>query len=57
MGKPYSMDLRERVTAAVKTGGMSCDRAAKQFRIGVSTGRLKSSVSRVPTQSVFRDQP
>jgi transposase len=26
MGKPYSMDLRERVVAAVKTGGMSCNR-------------------------------
>jgi transposase len=37
MGKPYSMDLRERVIAAVETGGMSCNRAAKQFGIGVST--------------------
>jgi transposase len=37
MGKPYSMDLRERVIAAVKTGGMSCNRAARQFGIGVST--------------------
>ena len=37
MGKPYSMDLRERVVAAVKTGGMSCNKAAKQFGIGVST--------------------
>jgi transposase len=37
MGKPYSMDLRERVVAAVKTGGMSCNRAAKQFGVGIST--------------------
>ncbi len=37
MGKPYSIDLRERVVAAVKGGGMSCHRAAKQFRVGVST--------------------
>src|SRR5215470_13477801 len=37
MGKPYSMDLRERVVAAVKRGGMSCNRAAKQFGVGVST--------------------
>ena len=37
MGKPYSMDLRERVVAAVKTGGLSCNRAAKQFGIGIST--------------------
>jgi putative transposase len=31
------MDLRERVVAAVKTGGMSCNRAAKQFGVGIST--------------------
>jgi transposase len=31
MGKPYSMRLRERVVAAIKSGGMSCNRAAKQF--------------------------
>ena len=37
MGKPYSLDLRERVVAAIKTGGMSCHQAAKQFRIGTST--------------------
>ena len=37
MGKPYSMDLRERVVAAVKSGGMSCNKAAKQFGIGIST--------------------
>src|SRR6202008_5048643 len=37
MGKPYSMDLRERVVAAVKSGGMSCNRAAKQFGVAVST--------------------
>jgi transposase len=36
MGKPYSMDLRERVVAAVKSG-MSRNRAAKQFGVGVST--------------------
>jgi len=37
MGKPYSLDLRERVVAAVETGGMSCNRAAKQFGVGIST--------------------
>jgi putative transposase len=37
MGAPYSMDLRERVVVAVKRGGMSCNRAAKQFGLGVST--------------------
>jgi len=37
MGKPYSMDLRERVVAAVVSGGMSRNRAAKQFRLGIIT--------------------
>jgi putative transposase len=37
MGKPYSVDLRERVVAAVLTGGLSRNRAAKQFGIGIST--------------------
>ena len=37
MAKPYSMDLRERVVAAVKTGGLSCHQAAAQFGVGVST--------------------
>jgi putative transposase len=37
MGKPYSMDLRERVVAAVETGGMSRHQAAEQFGVGVST--------------------
>src|SRR5215471_6130285 len=37
MGRPYSIDLRERVVAAVKPGGMSCNRAAKQFGVGIST--------------------
>jgi putative transposase len=37
MGKPYSMDLRERVVAAVESGRMSCNRAAKHFGVGIST--------------------
>ena len=37
MGKPYSIDLRERVVAAVVTGGLSCNLAAKQFGVGIST--------------------
>jgi transposase len=32
----HSIDLRERVVAAVKIGG-SCDQAAKQFGIDIST--------------------
>lgn len=37
MGKPYSLDLRKRVVAAVLTGGLSCNQAAKQFGVGIST--------------------
>jgi transposase len=37
MGRPYSEDLRKRVVAAVETGGLSCNRAAKQFGVAVST--------------------
>src|ERR1700685_811422 len=37
MGKLYSIYLRERVVAAVVTGGLSCNRAAKQFGVGIST--------------------
>jgi transposase len=37
MGKPYSMDLRERAVAAVVKGGMSCHQAAAQFGLGVNT--------------------
>jgi transposase len=36
MGKPYSVDLRERVVAAIE-GGLSRNRAAKQFGVAVST--------------------
>ena len=53
MGKPYSIDLRERVVAAVVTGGLSCNQAAKQFAIGISTAitwmkRLRESGSVAP---------
>src|SRR6202521_565930 len=37
MGKPYSIDLRRRVVAAVLTGGLSRHRAAAQFGVAVST--------------------
>jgi putative transposase len=36
-GKPYSVDLRERVVAAVETGGLSRRQAAMQFGVGAST--------------------
>jgi transposase len=53
MGKPYSIDLRERVVAAVKSGRMSCNRAAKHFGVGVSTAinwvkRLRETGSVAP---------
>jgi transposase len=34
---PYSLDLRERVVAAVEKGGVSARRAAVQFGVGAST--------------------
>ena len=50
MGRPYSMDLRERVIAAVE-GGMSTHQAAARFSIGVATAgawaRLKRSTGEV----------
>jgi len=36
MGKPYSLDLGKRVVAAIE-GGMSRNRAAKQFGVAIST--------------------
>ena len=55
MGKPYSLDLRERVVAAVLTNGLSCNRAAKQFGVGISTAinwvrRLRETGSVAPGQ-------
>ena len=50
MGKPYSMDLRERVIMAVE-GGMSTRQAASRFCIGIATAgawaRLKRSTGAV----------
>src|SRR5437667_12160607 len=53
MGKPYSIDLRERVAGAVVRGGLSCRRAAAQFGVGVSTAinwvrRLRETGSVAP---------
>ena len=36
MGKPYSLDLRKRVVAAIE-GGMSRNQAAKQYGVAIST--------------------
>jgi len=53
MGKPYSKDLRERVVAAVESGGLSRHEAAKQFGVGISTAirwvtRLRETGSVAP---------
>src|SRR6185295_7785276 len=53
MGKPYSDDLRERVVSAVVSGGLSCNQAAKQFGVGISTAinwvrRLRETGSVAP---------
>jgi len=53
MGKPYSEDLRKRVVAAVESGGLSCNQAAKRFGIGISTAigwvrRLRETGSIAP---------
>ena len=37
MGKPYSMDLRERVVAAVVEDGLSRNQAAARFGVAIST--------------------
>jgi len=37
MARPYSVDLRERVVAAVEKGGMSRRQAAAQFGLGINT--------------------
>jgi transposase len=50
MGKPYSMDLRERVMAAIESG-MSTHQAAARFSIGIATAgawaRLKRAKGEV----------
>jgi len=50
MGKPYSMDLRQRVVAAVENG-MSTRAAADRFSIGIATAgawaRLKRATGEV----------
>ncbi len=37
MAKPFSVDLRERVVAAVEQGGLSRREAASRFGVGIST--------------------
>jgi len=50
MGKPYSMDLRQRVVAAIE-GGLSTRQAAARFAVGIATAgtwaRLKRATGAV----------
>lgn len=55
MGKPYSMDLRERVVEAVEVKGLSRRQAAARFGIGEATAinwlkRLQTTGSVAPGQ-------
>jgi putative transposase len=55
MTKPYSMDLRERVVAAVLTEGLSRHRAAARFGIAVSSAvkwvaRYRATGSAAPSK-------
>jgi len=54
MARAYSIDLRERVIAAIR-GGTSCHQAAAQFRVAVSTAvlwmqRFRATGSAAPAQ-------
>jgi transposase len=55
MGKPYSMDLRERVVAAVESDGLSCHAAAAKLGVSISsaikwTRRMRETGSVAPGQ-------
>jgi putative transposase len=55
MGRPYSLDLRERVVAAVERDGLSRREAAERFGIGVSSAirwveRVRKTGSATPGQ-------
>ena len=55
MGKPYPLEFRKRFVAAMERGGLSCNQAAKQFGIGISTAigwakRLRETGTVAPGQ-------
>jgi len=55
MAKPYSMDLRERVVAAVLEDGMSCHASARRFGVAASSAikwvqRVRETGSAAPGQ-------
>ena len=58
MGRPYSLDLREKVIAAVETGGLSCRQAAAQFGVGVSSAiRWVERVRKTGTKRASNKKP
>ena len=61
VGKPYSLDLRKRVVAAVVTARLSCNRPAKQFGVAVSTTagwvRRQRETGKPQTEGDFRRAP
>jgi transposase len=55
MGKPCSLDLRERVVAAVETGGLSRNQAAARFGVAPSSAikwvaRFRATGSAAPAK-------
>ena len=55
MARPYSMDLRERVVAAVVKDGMSCHAAAARFGVAASSAikwvqRVRATGSAAPSK-------
>ncbi len=55
MTRPYSLDLRERVVAAVEKEGLSRNRAAARFGVAVSTAvhwvrRVRTTGSAAPSK-------
>ena len=62
MGKPYPLALRKRLVAAVENGGLSCNQAAKQFGVGISTAinwvkRFRRTESVAPGQMGGHKKP
>lgn len=54
MGKPYSLDLRKRVVAAIEDG-MSRNRAAKQFGVAISTAGTHPTIHQIQGRTPSRN--
>jgi hypothetical protein len=60
-GQTLPFGIRKRVVAAVESGGLSCNQAAKQFGIGISTAigwvnRLHQGVEELAVSSPLEDE-